>query len=219
MSVREQFQKYMVLFDQRTLRERALVLISLLIVLAFVWNAVILEPMMRKRKTVRAETVGIESEIDQLRAEADLVRHLATADPDQESRRQISQLRVVVAELDRTLEARLVNLLSPQEMPRLLRDMLKEVEGLKLVSLENLPPREMLTANADEEPPPGLYQHTLQLELEGPYLSLLPYLKKLEGLSQQLFWDALSVETKKYPVMRVRLQVHTLSLSEDLIGV
>lgn len=212
-------QGYVELFDQRSLRERALVLITLLILLVFSWNVFILEPATVKRKRSQAEISRLETEITHLRTEAELVRQRATADPDLASRQRIVQLREVIGGLDRKLEARLVDLLSPREMPGLLQDLLKRQRALKLMTLENLQPLPMLTGVEGAESPPGLYRHGLMLELEGSYLGLLSYLKALEGLSQQVFWDILVIEAKAYPLMRVKLQVHTLSLSEDLIGV
>jgi MSHA biogenesis protein MshJ len=41
----------------------------------------------------------------------------------------------------------------------------------------------------------------------------------LEGLPWRIFWDSVSYEVLDYPKSIVRLKLHTLSLSEDWIGV
>ncbi len=48
---------------------------------------------------------------------------------------------------------------------------------------------------------------------------MLAYVRALESLESDFFWEALEIETITYPRNRIRLRVYTLSLSEDWIGV
>jgi MSHA biogenesis protein MshJ len=53
----------------------------------------------------------------------------------------------------------------------------------------------------------------LQLHLEGSYLATLRYLRALEALPWEFFWDGLHFEVIEYPTARVRLDIHTLGLT------
>ena len=64
-----------------------------------------------------------------------------------------------------------------------------------------------------------LYRHHLELELEGSYFDVLKYFEKVEGLAEQLYWDEMHFTMEEYPLGILRLEVHTLSTSEELIGV
>lgn len=206
-------------FDKRSLRERGLVLVTFLVLLIVAWNSLVFEPQMRKRKLTQEKLTRIGNDVLQLRAETAQVEQKATIDPDLVLRRQLPPLRVAIDALDRQLEERMINLMAPQQMPELLRQMLQKQRGLRLVSLENLPAQQVLKPTEGENPPPELYRHALVIQMEGNYMNLLSYLKALEAMPQKIFWDILAVDATGYPLIQVRLQVHTLSLSEDLIGV
>jgi MSHA biogenesis protein MshJ len=50
-------------------------------------------------------------------------------------------------------------------------------------------------------------------------MATLRYLQALEKLPWRFFWDSVSYQVMEYPDSVVRLELHTLSLSEDWIGV
>ena len=64
-----------------------------------------------------------------------------------------------------------------------------------------------------------LHRHGFAIEFSGSYLATLNYLEALESLPWRFFWDSVSYEVLDYPKSIVRLKLHTLSLSEDWIGV
>ena len=47
---------------------------------------------------------------------------------------------------------------------------------------------------------------------------MLAYLRQLEQLPRSMVWEDVAIETVRYPETIVRLQVHTLSLTEGWIG-
>jgi MSHA biogenesis protein MshJ len=59
-----------------------------------------------------------------------------------------------------------------------------------------------------------VYQHSVEITLQGSYPELLEYLAQLEKLSWQMFWGRISVDTEQYPRLRVTLTVQTLSLNK-----
>ena len=141
-------------------------------------------------------------------------------DPDLENRQQLELLQAEMAKNKRQLEETVDTLISPQEMPELLKELLVRQRKLRLLSLENLP-AELLQIDeqvADESLTPVLYRHRLRLEFSGDYLATLAYLKQLEELPRRLVWEDVEIETLEYPQAKVRLQVYTLSLTKGWIG-
>jgi MSHA biogenesis protein MshJ len=59
----------------------------------------------------------------------------------------------------------------------------------------------------------------MQLVLEGTYLDCLKYLEAVERLPWQLYWGSLQLETQRHPRTRISIELHTLSLEEEWIGV
>jgi MSHA biogenesis protein MshJ len=71
------------------------------------------------------------------------------------------------------------------------------------------------------EPPPdtGPYLHPVELVVEGNYLDIVTYLHALEALPWHFYWRVLELETKTYPRNRVRIELNTVSLEKEWIGV
>lgn len=207
-------------YEQRSLRERVVLLVCAAAVLLFVWNSLVMAPLDQRKKTAQRQTNQVELDLKELEARKLVVQARKDVDPDRENRALLEQLQLEVARVRQQLEKNIDNLVSPQEMPALLKQLLEEQQKLQLVRLENLPAESLqLGAQAESELGEGLlYRHRLELEFIGDYLATLTYLKKIEALPRRLVWDAVSIETEDYPQARVRLQVYTLSLSKGWIG-
>jgi MSHA biogenesis protein MshJ len=65
----------------------------------------------------------------------------------------------------------------------------------------------------------GPYLHPVELVVEGRYLDVVAYLRALEGLPWRFYWRVLQLETKTYPLNRVRIELSTVSLDKEWIGV
>jgi MSHA biogenesis protein MshJ len=209
-------------FDQRTLRERIVLSVCTLIVLLFLANLMVLAPHERARKTAQKQLVQLGVELADLSAREAAIEARRTYDPDSENREKVAQLQAEIERKHKLLQSRIVTLVTPQKMPELLRELLTQEQRLQLLHLANQQPERVQLAGAgvetEAEAVPSLYRHRLQLEFSGSYLATLDYLRKLEALPQAITWDSVEIETDDYPNAKVRLQVHTLSLSEAWIG-
>jgi hypothetical protein len=110
-----------------------------------------------------------------------------------------------------------------------LEELLRQQDGLKLVRAVN---RKAEPVVAEPEPAPGapteapprsaaptLYRHSLVLELKGSYLDCLRYLAAVERLPWHIYWSRLELAADQYPVNDIRIEIATLSLDEEWIGV
>lgn len=207
-------------YESRSLRERILLLVCLLVVLFFLWDTAVMNPLDLRKKRDRKQSNELRIELTELTTRQTRVEAHKGFDPDRENRLKLARLQSEVADIQRQLEVNVVNLVSPQEMPELLKNLLTQQQRLQLLSLENLP-AEVLQVNeqATEDPlSPVLYRHRLRLEFVGDYLAILAYLNKLEELPRGMVWEKLEIETQQYPQARARLQVYTLSLNRGWIG-
>ncbi len=211
-------------YDERTLRERVVVLVCLAAVLLFLAYLFVLAPQAQQRKLAGLQLSMLNNELAALALQGQEVLSRGKIDPNRENLQHIEALEREIAVKQGELQASIVNLVAPQNMPELLRDLLDRDRRLKLVHLENLAPqrvtfgRQDKGGKKDDEGETVLYRHRLKLEFVGTYLSALDYLKGLQEMPQTVIWDSIEIETDKYPQAKVRLQVHTLSLSEGWIG-
>lgn len=207
-------------YEQRPLRERVMLLLCLLVVIAFFVNLLVLSPLSAEKRAVRKEMITLQAQQVELQARESILVARKDSDPDRENRQKLDRLIMESQRLQDQLEDGIVNLVAPRDMPALLKDLLTQQKKLQLVKLENLPPRQvaLTSENTSESVGPILYIHPLRIEFKGDYLTLLKYLRQLEQLPRSLVWEDVEIETQTYPVATVRIQVYTLSLTEGWIG-
>src|SRR5262249_27246435 len=64
----------------------------------------------------------------------------------------------------------------------------------------------------------GPYVHPVEIVLEGSYLDVLTYLQSLEALPWRFYWRVLDLQSGKYPLNRVRVELGTVSMTREWIG-
>lgn len=207
-------------YDLRPLRERVLLLLCVLIVLTFLVGMFVLQPFSQRTNVLRHELAELGNNLVELKSREIAVTTRKNFDPDQDNRRHLEILEQESANLQQDLNASIVNLVTPRDMPTLLKQLLTQQKKLHLSSLENLPPERIVLDQqaGSDEVGPALYRHRLRMEFSGDYLTLLRYLKQLQQLPRTLVWDEVDIETEVYPRATVRIQVSTLSLTEGWIG-
>ena len=207
-------------FDQRPQRERIALLVCVVIVLFFLVNFLVLQPFSRQRDVARSEMAELKASVAELKSRGAVIEARKGIDPDQGNRVRLEVLAQQAEQLQQQLNENIVNLVSPREMPELLKDLLTQQKRLQLLSLKNLPPEllDLGGQGAADAVLPTLYRHRLQMEFSGDYLTLLKYLRQLEQLPRSMVWEEVEVGSDQYPAATVRLQVYTLSLTEGWIG-
>lgn len=207
-------------YDARPVRERAAVLIGIVLLMVFLIFYLLVSPLDRKNNQLTDQISSIKAELTQLKAKEQVILARKGFDPDRKDRERLGVLMEESAKLEQQLQEGIVNLVPPQDMPELLKDLLTRQEKLELVSLENLAPQQLKFGQQEsvEEFGPKLYRHSLRMTFSGDYLTLLKYLRQLQELPRTLIWEDVEISSGDYPQATVRLQVYTLSLKEGWIG-
>ncbi len=205
-------------FDQRALRERVVLLLCVVAVMVTAVYLLVLEPAVKKRALARQQIEQMTAEIGQLERTEAQIKERSQVDPDRELRERYDQLVEQLAEQRQQLHQGVSHLVTPAEMPELLKQMLTQ-GNLHLISLENLP-AELISSGKEpsDQQSLRLYRHPVQMELRGDYLGLLTYLRKLDQLPRLLVWEEVAAATQEYPATTIRLRVYTLGLSEEWLG-
>ncbi len=210
--------------DQRSLRERVLLLAAVLVVGFLAVDVLFFHPLAIRRRLIQEQVATLNTAIAELDRQAADVKARGQLDPDREHRLRQRQLNEELGRLDERLKALTVDLISPRDMAGVLREVLTRQKGLKLVRLENLPAVELLPAaenasGAEGEEHINLYRHPVHIVVSGTYLQALAYLRDLEKLPRKLFWDDLEIVVGEYPQAEISLTVYTLSHRKGWIGV
>jgi len=201
--------------DALSRRERLLVMITMLAVIAGFWHMLFMEPLGQRADRSRVELGSMTQRVDAAHQSLeDQILQLAGA--GSEERARIGVLRQRIDEVNASLGTYAAELIDPSEMAKVLEEILSEQTSLSLVSIRNTTP-ELLSGN-EETVGNTFYRHGLEIELEGSYADCLDYLTEIEAMPWRLYWQVLDLEVVEYPRNRVRLEVSTLSLDEEWIG-
>ncbi len=209
-------RQWLARFDALSLRERGLITLALGVLL-LQGGGLLLD-------TARNDLLGAQQALSaQHRSLQDIERRLRTLTqgagnaPNEQLHQRRLQLRRDLTAAERRLDQLSQRLVAPEAMASLLQQMLERQPGLELIRLETLGTRPV-EDDAQSQGTTPLFAHDLVLEFRGGYLDILRYLQRLESLSAGIHWDGFHLEAEEWPSNRVRLRLHTLSLSEDWIG-
>lgn len=218
--------------DALTLRERALLLAALLVVLYVLWSNLMMAPLEARRKAEQDQVAQLNSRIALLDRQARAVIARGNEDPNRAVRERRTALRGEIADLNRRLRRYTANLISPTAMVQVLERVLRREPGLHLIAARSLAAVPLLPPSTSAKgkkgtkaaahrvaATAGIYKRGLTLEFDGTFPATLRYLKALEALPWQLFWDRIDYRVERYPRARVTITVHTLSLTPGWIGV
>lgn len=210
--------------DAMTLRERAIIFMSILAALFLLADQVLFPAQRNEQKRIEKQVSEQLVQLDTLNRQIERIIRDNVDDPDAALQARLKDLRTKYAALE--LEAGDIarGLVSPREMTRLIHVMMRENRALELVKAENLAP-EPLALGGNNQPvvaagsEPAVYRHGLRIQVKGRYTDIVRYLHTLERLNWRVMWGEVTLETERYPVTTATLTLYTLSLDRAWIGV
>lgn len=216
--------KWMALYDALSLRERLLVVVTLLTLIYFLWDALMWQPLQVQQdeldKKILAQTEKLSVLGDQINTNLAQLK----INPDAEARKRLEKIQQQLKEQERQADSLENTLIAPDRMAKMLELMLNREVGLSLVKLHSIgsdPLSESMVQQVKTMTNTGMivYKHSFEIEFEGDYFSTLQYLKALRKLPWRFFWSRFDYSVKEYPHAVVKLRLYTLSLSKEWIGV
>ena len=215
-------------FNARNERERILIIVVTVVTVVSLWTVLISDPLNLQKEQLKNQHANILNQKKALQIQINAIIARSENDPNKLNKVKITELQAAIKTINASLQQKMRGFVDPGRMAGLLEDVLKQKTKLKLVRLESLPAEYIFadTKSGQEEleekeevSNAGLYRHGFKMELQGSYLHTLDYLKALEELPWDFYWNAIDIEIIKYPQAKIILKLHTLSLKETWIGV
>ncbi|ALO45156.1 type II secretion system protein GspM [Pseudohongiella spirulinae] len=233
MSLKTQFRDFSNRFDERSAAEKLLLAVICVGVVFWLYFILVFEPLSASVQSAQQQLTAAQARLTAMQQREQIAITTGNEDPNRAVRQRIERAIGDQAVLQRQIEELTGNLVTPQSMTRLLTSMLEQRAGLTLVRVENQMPQpmrsyeDMMAEAASDEPTTAnrnadqlqVYKHSLALELEGDFLSLINYLRSVESFNERFFWDEISFVQTEWPNARVTLRLHTLSAEEGFVGV
>lgn len=219
-------------FNERPIRERALITVTVGVLVLFLGWELAITPALKQQDSLEARITSLSNSRDGLLAQQQSLSNQLATDPSEELRQQLDMRQARLDRLDRQIAETTGKLIAPRAMVSLLKDMLGAQASLKLQTLELKTPTPVYGPAAEgkssgsgsaskegEEEAPLLYAHDVELSILGSYLDVLAYLRRLEGLDNRLGWVVLEYDAENWPAGEAIIRVRTLSLEPAWLGV
>ena len=218
MSLQSQVAEVRDKVDALSPRERVIIAVTIVAVIFGIYNQFVLDPFLKHRKELQQQLAAIGPEMEVMQKSMESLIKRQANDPNVSLRNAIEKKNKKVKELEEIIKNETKRLIDPQKMPKILGYLLSRQSALKINSVKSAS-GEPIYFDAERKKPSGLFKHDLTMSLEGTYYQVQSYLKNIEEMAEQVYWDDMTFESKKYPIGVLELNVHTLSTSKELIGV
>lgn len=216
----EQYQQLQVKFIKLTQRERVLALVAALGIVLLGGYVFFVEPkliMWDKQKLEVQRQIGETVRLD---AQIAVLQQSLLEDPDAPIKARLSSIQKQILNADQALASQTEDLVPANQMPKLLENVFAQFDQLKLMEMRSIAPTAMLVMDDKNElTDVNLYQHGVQLSLQGSYFDIQKYLQRVEALPYQFYWKKFSYQVDDYPKALVQIEIYTLSTNRAFIGV
>jgi len=224
--MRKYWKKYVSWWDRRKREERYVVLAGACLMLAMVWYQVSYTRLMARQAMLHNKVSITNSQIhEEMNRQSEIQLSLAT-DPNVFALNRQHDLVKANADTDARLDKLYGELIDPRQMSLMLTRILQRETSLQLVSLENRPSESLMSTDVKTLQTDGeavttvqVFRHGLKMVFKGDYLETLRYLKSLEQLDSNFFWESFEYSLDEYPVGKISLEIYTLSTQKGWIGV
>lgn len=204
-------QQLMRFWSRRAPRERILMVVALLCIVGATLDSILLSPLRATRISVQKEASAVRLQLSEL--EEKVLEQ--SREGDAQFAQRSAALKARREHADRVIRDAQVDLISPQDMREQLSAILLRFPQLKVISVTSLPPTPLgdamgvigVASGAAAAVAPGVYQHGLEVQVEGRYFDLIAYLEALEKTPRRVYWRELdmAVNEKGIPVTRIAL--------------
>lgn len=202
-------------FNRMSIRERGLITLALAALCYFACDLLLVQPELKRQQEFAVRLGAQHSETQQLERELAQLAVAQVREDAEQARIDLQQGRQQAGPFVRGIPRQ-------SGLAELARSVLDPMPGLRLLSLRTLPARPVTTpdvrtsgkgqgegSTAVTEAP--VHLHGLEFNLSAPYLSLLPYLQRLQAFPEPLLWGDLSLKVVTHPESLLRVNVSTVS--------
>jgi len=207
--------------DALSLRERVIIFGAGVALIYIAWQTLLMDPLAARAKAAEQHLADARRQM----AVIDQVGAASSQDPAMAAALRNHALADRLAALDAELNSVAQGYVAPERMPELLRQLLAKQQGLKLVSLANLPVESLSQPSGSAPDAPvaaddrGPFLHPVEMVVEGDYGSVVAYLRALEAIPWRIHWLKVELSAGSYPTNRVHIVIGALSLSRYWMSV
>jgi MSHA biogenesis protein MshJ len=201
--------------DKLSERDRMLTLSVSIVVLLAVWSFVFFNIQISVLHSTNHEIEALNEQITPLMTKKMNIERLASDSGTAQLTAHMNELTLKMKQLDEDLTRNRGRFIGSRDLAKLLHDTVKQTFGVLIVNFttftpENLQaPTQTAEAKSSDEPLPEHMIH-YRLVMRGTYFSIMSYLKRLEELPWNLYWDKFDYTVSHYPQGLATVEFYTL---------
>lgn len=206
-------------------RERWMVFFAGLVLVYAVLNAVLVGPIQRQQLHIQNEMAQSSAQLADLTQQISTLSQHPVLSVDDENTQKIARMNANIHAQQAEMSALQDTLVTPAQMPALLKGLIERHASLRLVDMKTLPPENFLTAKPAADTQPAhtdqtlIYRHAMTMTLAGNYMELMRYAQALQAMSSQVLWEKAVLAAKTYPENELTITVYTLSLDATWLSI
>jgi len=206
-------QAIMRLWTRRKPSERAFAVIILIATLAVSVDIALIAPLRKARAQAQVEAQAARTVAENLEKQVGE----QSREGDAKFQERIEALKARRKHAEQVIRDAQVDLIAPSDMRAQLAAILAQFPKLKVLSVTSAAPApfgEVIGATGITAGPAvaaGVYQHGLEIVVEGRYFDLIEYLEALENAPRRIYWRELELAVDKHGIPVTRISFFTLS--------
>ena len=198
-------------------REKIILLATVLVAILGFFFEVVWTPNGNEQKSLQSRLTSAVALNDSLTAQQQVLARALREDPDTKLRKENKRLAAQLAAKRQQLKASLSRLVSPEDMPELLTELLAAIPELEVREVIKLPVRKV--QQGEGEGASVLYSHRVKIVVAGRYFDAMRYVRKIEAEPSRLRLLSMESVVAEYPQAVMELELETLGLNQRWLGV
>jgi len=210
-------------FDALELRMRILLTLVGLAILYMLFDLFWFGSTDQQIKNVNTKIETSKTQISELIDMQTSLNSSVTKTRNNPKHQRIVVLNEQIEQVRKSLLEKTVNLVPPEEMANVLKNIIKSTKSLRLQSLTKQQTAELSEHQTplksdNQEAAIKLYRHSVEIVLIGNYIATYEFLRTLENMERKVAFDSFEYNVAEYPEAEVKLIISTLSLEKEWIG-
>jgi MSHA biogenesis protein MshJ len=222
-SYKKQYYQLKLLLEQQSERDRLLLLVAWVLGFLGLWFFIFYEPIVEQHSAVVVNNERMQKQITELNQKRRIIESTASNPNTANLIDRYNLLLVKIQEMDTQYKRYNERYISQKDLSRLVHDMLKTTSGITLVDFSTIPQDRVEpvspkpNASSSTVPPKAVAMISQQYRLiiQGTYFPVMNYLKQLEDLRWNLYWDKFQYKVETYPKGIITLEFYTLKQESE----
>jgi MSHA biogenesis protein MshJ len=220
--------------DRLSIRERIILLVMSLLVIFLSWSYLLYFPQQRWIVDMNSLTQREKEQAEALKRRQELVQNLKADTSIMKLMQKFTQLQAESREFDKQQARYSHRYIGEQELAKLLYSMLEKTGTVTIEHFATVDYTSGVPAKGIQEdgqvatvpaattpapvgaPPLPVQRVQYNLTLKGDYFSIMEYLRRLEQLKWELYWDKMDYRVQDYPQGEATIQFYTLKPTSEV---